>query len=61
MIRNENERMNKYVERILLQAKLDRREVHLKKVPVNLNVLVDEAVEISDYKLKRREELFELN
>ena len=45
MIRNENERMNKYVERILLQAKLDRREVHLKKVPVNLNVLVDEAVE----------------
>lgn len=45
MIRNENERMNKYVERILLQAKLDRREVHLKKVPVNLNVLVDESVE----------------
>lgn len=45
MIRNENERMNKYVERILLQAKLDRREVHLKKVNVNLNVLVDETVE----------------
>ena len=45
MIRNENERMNKYVERILLQAKLDRREVHLKKVNVNLDVLVDETVE----------------
>lgn len=45
MIRNENERMNKYVERILLQAKLDRREVHLNKVNVNLNVLVGESVE----------------
>ena len=53
--------MNKYVERILLQAKLDRREVHLKKVPVNLNVLVDEAVEHFSYKSKRRGELFEPN
>lgn len=45
LIKSENERMNKYVERILLQAKLDRREVHLNKVEVNLNLLVDEAVE----------------
>ena len=45
MIKSENERMNKYVERILLQAKLDRLEIHLNKVEVNLNVLVDEAVE----------------
>jgi len=45
MIRKENNRMNKYVERILLQAKLDRREIHLKKVEVNLNELVDEAVQ----------------
>jgi two-component system phosphate regulon sensor histidine kinase PhoR len=45
MIRSENERMDKYVERILLQAKLDRREVHLKKSPVNLNSLVSDAVQ----------------
>ena len=45
MIRSENERMDKYVERILIQARLDRREVHLKKVPVDLNSLVSEAVQ----------------
>ncbi|WP_294142529.1 HAMP domain-containing sensor histidine kinase [uncultured Sanguibacteroides sp.] len=45
MIRKENDRMNKYVERILLQAKLDRREIHLNKVEVDLNILVDEAVQ----------------
>lgn len=45
MIKSENERMNKYVERILLQAKLDRREIHLNKVEMNLNLVVEEAVE----------------
>lgn len=45
IICKENDRMNKYVERILLQAKLDRREIHLKKKNVNLNILVDEAVQ----------------
>ncbi|MDR2130390.1 MAG: HAMP domain-containing histidine kinase [Odoribacteraceae bacterium] len=45
MIRSENERMDKYVERILIQAKLDRREVHLKKTMVDLNLLVSDAVQ----------------
>jgi two-component system phosphate regulon sensor histidine kinase PhoR len=45
MIRSENERMDKYVERILTQARLDRREVHLKKSPVDLNSLVSDAVQ----------------
>lgn len=45
MIRSENNRMNKYVERILQQAKLDRRELQLNKVKVEVNELVREAVE----------------
>lgn len=44
IIKNENERMNKYVERILQQAKLDRREVNLNKTDVDVNVLLQEAV-----------------
>lgn len=44
MIRSENERMNKYVERILQQAKLDRRELHLSKSKVDMSELVREAV-----------------
>ena len=45
MISSENKRMNKYVERILQQAKLERREVHMNKVEVDVNELVREAVE----------------
>jgi len=45
MIRSENERMNKYVERVLQQAKLDRREVHLNKTEADINELVREAVQ----------------
>lgn len=44
MIKSENNRMNKYVERILQQAKLDRREIQLNKVEVDVNELVREAV-----------------
>lgn len=44
MIRSENERMNKYVERILQQAKLDRKELQLKKVQTDINELIEEAV-----------------
>lgn len=44
MIRDENQRMNKYVERILQQAKLDRREVYLSKADVDINDLIREAV-----------------
>lgn len=43
MIRSENDRMNKYVERILQQAKLDRRELHLSKTDVDINLLTQEA------------------
>ena len=45
MIKSENNRMNKYVERILQQAKLDRRELQMNKVEVDMNELVREAVE----------------
>lgn len=45
MIRSENDRMNKYVERILQQAKLDRREIHLNKTEVDMNEMVREAAE----------------
>lgn len=45
MIRSENNRMNKYVERILQQAKLDRREVQMNKTEVDINEMVREAVE----------------
>lgn len=44
MIRSENERMNKYVERILQQAKLDRREISLNKTDADMHVLIREAV-----------------
>lgn len=44
MIKSENDRMNKYVERILQQAKLDRKELHLNKTNVDINLLVKEAV-----------------
>lgn len=44
MIKSENDRMNKYVERILQQAKLDRKELHLNKTDVDINFLVKEAV-----------------
>lgn len=45
MIRSENNRMNKYVERILQQAKLDRKELQINKVEADINELVREAVE----------------
>ncbi len=45
MIRSENNRMNKYVERILQQAKLDRKEMQMNKVETDVNELVREAVE----------------
>lgn len=45
MIKSENNRMNKYVERILQQAKLDRRELQMNLVEVDVNELVREAVE----------------
>lgn len=45
MIKSENNRMNKYVERILQQAKLDRRELQMNKVEVDMNELVREAAE----------------
>lgn len=44
IIKNENDRMNKYVERILQQAKIDRKEIHLNKTDVDMNELVREAV-----------------
>lgn len=43
MIRSENNRMNIYVERILQQAKLDRRELPLNKAETDMNELVEEA------------------
>ena len=45
MIKSENNRMNKYVERILQQAKLDRREFQMNKTEVDVNEMVREAVE----------------
>ena len=45
MIKSENNRMNKYVERILQQAKLDRKELQMNKVDADVNELVREAVE----------------
>lgn len=44
MIKSENHRMNKYVERILQQAKLDKKEFHLNKQMHDLNEIVHEAV-----------------
>ena len=44
MIKSENARMNKYVERILQQAKLDRRELQINPVEADINELVREAV-----------------
>ena len=43
MIKSESDRMNKYVERILQQAKLDRRELHLSKTETDMNQLIQEA------------------
>ena len=45
MIKSENNRMNKYVERILQQAKLDRKELQMNLVEADVNELVREAVE----------------
>ena len=45
MIKSENNRMNKYVERILQQAKLDRKELQMNLVEAGVNELVREAVE----------------
>lgn len=44
MVRSENDRMNKYVERILQQAKLDRREINLNKTDVDVNLLLEEVI-----------------
>lgn len=44
MIKSENDRMNKYVERILQQAKLDRQELHLDRNDIDMNDLIREAV-----------------
>lgn len=45
IIRSENERMNKYVERILQQAKLERREISLNRTEVDMNILLKESVD----------------
>lgn len=45
LIRKENERMHKHVEKILHQARLDRREVELNKEEIHLNDLINEACE----------------
>lgn len=45
VIKSENDRMNKYVERILQQAKLDRRDIHLNLTEVDMNELLREAAE----------------
>ncbi len=44
IIKSENDRMNKYVERILQQAKLDRGELQLNKTSTDIHTLVHEAV-----------------
>lgn len=44
MIKSENARMNKYVERILQQAKLDRKELQINPVETDVNELVRESV-----------------
>jgi len=44
MIRSENNRMNTYVERILQQARLDRKEIHLNRVKTDIHELIREAV-----------------
>lgn len=46
LIKSENERMNKYVERILQQAKMDKGELHLNKTDVDINTMTKEAVRL---------------
>jgi two-component system phosphate regulon sensor histidine kinase PhoR len=45
MIRKENERMHKHVEKILHQASLDRKEIDLNIDEIHLNELINEACE----------------
>ncbi|MEM7571770.1 MAG: HAMP domain-containing sensor histidine kinase [Bacteroidota bacterium] len=45
IIKQENKRMNKQVEKVLQMARLDRRKLNLKLSLVNLHELIDKAVE----------------
>ena len=45
MVKKENERMHKHVEKILHQARLDRKEIELNIVPLHANMLIREACE----------------
>lgn len=46
IIKSENERMNKYVERILQQAKMDKGEIHLNRTEVSIDEIVKESVKL---------------
>ncbi len=45
MVKKENQRMHRHVEKILQQARLDRKEVDLRKEEININDLITEACE----------------
>lgn len=45
MVKKENQRMHRHVEKILQQARLDRKEVELRKEELNVNDLLNEACE----------------
>lgn len=44
LIKSENDRMNQYVERILQQARMDRRELPLNKKETDIHKLITEAI-----------------
>jgi len=43
MVKKENQRMHKHVEKILHQARLDRKEIELNKEEIDINDLINEA------------------
>ncbi len=55
IIKQENQRMNEQVERVLQMAKIDRRDFNLKIEPVDMHDVIDSAVHNISLQVARRE------
>jgi two-component system, OmpR family, phosphate regulon sensor histidine kinase PhoR len=54
MIRDENQRMNEQVERILQVARLDRKEIYFKFQDVNVHELIEDAIRGISIQIEKR-------
>jgi two-component system, OmpR family, phosphate regulon sensor histidine kinase PhoR len=54
IIENENTRLKHHVERVLQMARLDKEDIGLKKEPVDIHLLIHEAMKTNSHALKEK-------